>query len=710
MKKNLIYLILISLTILCSQGFSSAKIPLQKTQELKHEVSVTLKLIQVYVTDSAGNPVTGLNKDDFLIYDNNKLQKITEFERYALIPSEKTPESQATIKDQEPASQTKDIMNRKFFFFFDMANNNAKGFLKAQKAALHFIDNQLQPSDEVGVISYSVLKQLTLHEYLTTDRQVIRQVVERIGGTGRVGRVENFEAMIYQQITGESALDASQYNHPVQDGVPAHLKDPASAGLTRSGFNYFASGSLESNNRFERDAYKNQTHNLFSRIIDLAKAMRYISGHKHIIFFSSGIPYSLIHGVETSNPFQPQGYGVDTLLRNRFEELLKELSAANATVFSVNTEVLATNMTLPAQMKGEATLRRISQYTGGKFIGNVQNYAEILDTVQTFTGSYYVLGYYIDESWDGRYNSIKVSVTRPKCHVFAQKGYFNPKSFSKFNAMEKELHLIDLALTERPLLQTPLDLAMTALPFPYQQGSGVLLMAQILGEKIGKSIGEKAEIYFLVFDKKENLIDLKRKAVKISSLKRKNAYYYSLLPISAGLYKFRIVIRDMDTGNGAVGRYAMDIPDISAQGLKLFPPLFLAPGKSGLYVRGFVPKAMGNKFALLDYFPFDPEQSYPILGEIAGDAAKIQAVLRCSLHNLTKPVLKFKAALIEKSSKKSTALPVSILSGNKEGEMGTLLAEFQMPKMAPGEYLLVIIAEDISSQARSQTSTAFRIY
>lgn len=710
MKKNRIYLILISLTILCSQGFSSAKIPQKKTQELKYEVSVTLKLIQVYVTDSAGNPVTGLNKDDFLIYDNNKLQKITEFERYALTPSEKIPESPPPIKEQAPASSTKDIMNRKFFFFFDMANNNAKGFQKSQKAALHFIDNQLQPSDEVGVISYSVLKQLTLHEYLTTDRQVIRQVVERIGGTGRVGRVENFEAMVYQQITGESALDASQYGQPVQNGLPAHLKDPASAGLTRSGFDYFASGSVESNSRFERDAYKNQTRNLFSRIIDLAKAMRYISGHKHIIFFSSGIPYSLIHGVETSNPFQTQGFGVDTLLRNRFEELLKELSAANTTVFSVNTEVLATNMTLPTQMKGEATLRRISQYTGGKFIGNVQNYAEILDTVQTFTGSYYVLGYYIDESWDGRYNSIKVTVDRPKCHVFAQKGYFNPKSFSKFSAMEKEFHLIDLALTDRPLLQTPLDLAMTALPFPYKQGSGVLLMAQILGEKIGKSLGEKAEIYFLVFDKKENLIDLKRKAVKISSLKRKNAYYYSLLPISAGLYKFRIVIRDMDTGNGAVGRYAMDIPDISAQGLKLFPPLFLAPGKSGLYVRGFVPKAMGNKFALLDYFPFDPEQSYPILGQIAGDAAKIQAVLRCSLHNLTKPVLKFKAALIEKSSKKSTILPVSILSGKKEGEMGTLLAEFQMPKMTPGEYLLVVIAEDISSQARSQTSTAFRIY
>ena len=703
-------LIVLALTIFFSHGFSSEKTSQNKDQELQHEVSVTLKLIQVYVTDSSGNPVTNLKKDDFLIYDNDKLQEITEFERYALISPEKKSKSQPPIKDQEPARPTKNIMSRKFFFFFDMANNNYKGFQKAQKAALHFIDNQLQPSDEVGVISYSVLKQLTLHEYLTTDRQAIRQVVERIGGSGRVGRAENFEAMVYQQISGESALDASQYSQPVKGGAPAHLA--AQAGLTKSGFEAFAmsSGGILSNDRFNRNEYKTQTRNLFARIIDLAKAMRYISGNKHLIFFSSGIPYSLIHGVETSNPYQPVGYGVDSVLRNKFEELLQELSAANTTVFSVNTEVLAANMTLPSQMKGEATLRRISQYTGGKFIGNVQNYAEILDTVQTFTGSYYVLGYYIGESWDGRYNSIKVEVTRPDCKVFAQKGYFNPKSFSKVTAMEKELHLIDLALTESPLLQTPLDLSMTALPFPLQQGSGVLLMAQILGEKIGKSIGEKAEIYFLIFDEKENLLDLKRKAVETSTLKQKEAFYYSLVPIHPGSYKFRIVIRDMDTGNGAVGRCVMEIPDISAQGLKLFPPLLLASGKSGLYIRGHIPKDINNKFPLLDYFPFDPEKSYPMLGDIAGETTKIQAVLRCSMRNLDKPVLKVYAALIEKTSKISTSLPVSILDGNKEGEMGTLLAEFKMPQMAPGEYILVITAEDISSQARSETTTALKIY
>ena len=54
-------------------------------EELLHEVVVTLKLVQVHVTDKQGNPVTDLNQSDFILYDNGRLQKITEFERHALL-------------------------------------------------------------------------------------------------------------------------------------------------------------------------------------------------------------------------------------------------------------------------------------------------------------------------------------------------------------------------------------------------------------------------------------------------------------------------------------------------------------------------------------------------------------------------------------------------------------------------------------------------
>jgi len=37
-------------------------------EELQHEVTVTLKLIQVFVTDKKGNPVKDLTKEDFIVH------------------------------------------------------------------------------------------------------------------------------------------------------------------------------------------------------------------------------------------------------------------------------------------------------------------------------------------------------------------------------------------------------------------------------------------------------------------------------------------------------------------------------------------------------------------------------------------------------------------------------------------------------------------
>ena len=51
---------------------------------LKYEVSVTLKLIQVYVTDKGGKPVRDLTKDEFRLTDNGKPVTISAFEKHDL--------------------------------------------------------------------------------------------------------------------------------------------------------------------------------------------------------------------------------------------------------------------------------------------------------------------------------------------------------------------------------------------------------------------------------------------------------------------------------------------------------------------------------------------------------------------------------------------------------------------------------------------------
>ena len=71
MGKKILFLILVlTITVqpnLHELGWES--IPTQKNQkELQYDVTVVLKLVQVFVTDKNGNPVTDLTKDDFILH------------------------------------------------------------------------------------------------------------------------------------------------------------------------------------------------------------------------------------------------------------------------------------------------------------------------------------------------------------------------------------------------------------------------------------------------------------------------------------------------------------------------------------------------------------------------------------------------------------------------------------------------------------------
>ena len=85
MKRKIFLISLISTLFLYSQvnSFHSESLQVSKDQKaFQYEVTVVLKLVQVYVTDKKGNPVKDLTKDDFILHDNSKLQAITDFEAH----------------------------------------------------------------------------------------------------------------------------------------------------------------------------------------------------------------------------------------------------------------------------------------------------------------------------------------------------------------------------------------------------------------------------------------------------------------------------------------------------------------------------------------------------------------------------------------------------------------------------------------------------
>ncbi|MCX6577165.1 MAG: VWA domain-containing protein [Candidatus Aminicenantes bacterium] len=674
---------------------------------LQHEVSVTLKLIQVYVTDKKGKAVQDLQKSDFIVSDNGQPKEITEFEKHLLAgppaktaPSAPTEKIVPTVVPPQPQ-----VLRRKFFLFVDFAFNNQNGIQKAKEAALHFIDKEAGYDDEVGLISYSTLKGLTIHEYLTIEHQKIRKALEALNVKDIAGRAEDVEEEYWRQaVEGPISLGGV---------VSAKVASPADW----------------------RQEMKNQAQNFILKLTALAKALRYVPGQKHFLLFSTGIIRSLIYGGHMGNADGGRFDAGDFVLRTQNDEMLKELSSANCTVFTFDTRRTAkvpslftydeqtfgtggrniftasgaqqstTSVFKDDMLTGLDTLKKLSGTTGGKYYSNIENYEKNLDQVQNLTGSYYVLGYYISEQWDGRYHDLKVEVKRKGLEVRAQAGYFNPKPFREFSDMEKRLHLYDLALSDRPLFQSPLTAGMTSLSGPATDAPYLFILTKIPAATIEKLTGSKVEIVSLIFDEQDNLADLRRAEENFARHQGKDVFYASSAVLQPGNYKCRLVIRDLETGSAAVASAKVHVSPKPEQGIRLHPPLLLVPAKNSVYLEGRLPGKKEDKAARIswnDYYPFDPGAFSPFIGELREGTSKITAVVPCTVKGIPLPTVAYTAHLLNSAGEK---IPVAISSLNRviKDDVRIQLLEFQLGELKPGNYVLYILAEELTTKAVSHT-------
>ena len=640
---------------------NSESIQTKKDQKaLQHEVTVTLKLVQVYVTDKQGNPVTDLTKDDFILYDNGKLQTITDLEKHFLAKPKKKEEKLKETK-LPPSREIPSRMNRKFIFLF--ATGGISGISKSKKAAHHFIDTQIQPTDEVGVMSYSWLTGFTLHEYLTSNMEKVKKAIKEIKGFQGPG------------IRGSAGMTMESERTRAEAGA----KRPE--GFSLKSFSTYIPP--------EKESQISRTNDFINGLKELAKSMRYIPGNKNVIFFSDGIPRSFLFG------------GFQTL-RENYEDMGKEFAASNSPVHAVS-------MIGPGI---EESLQMLSELSGGQYFHTVDYYEKIAEQIQSFTSNYYVLGYYIDEKWDGKYHEIKVEVKRKRCEAHAQGGYFNPKPFTEYTEFEKQLHLIDLALGENPYFQEPLNFNVMALPFSEKKESNFVLLSKIPQDKIPEVTEGKTELITFIFDTENNIVASTKGKINFSQIPQKTIYHYAISSISAGQYECRVVIRNLETGNAAVASTSVIIPEQLDSGIRLYPPLLLIPEKEAFYLRASETqkeKKEGKALSIIDIYPLLSKRHSPLVEDLEQGITKILGVIRCSVAYIQKPNIELSAYLIDHSSGQKTLLSFSILSSERTEDTDVLFIEIQLPELKPGKYYLEITAEEIKSKSRSEVRTSLNV-
>lgn len=313
----------------------------------------------------------------------------------------------------------------------------------------------------------------------------------------------------------------------------------------------------------------------------------------------------------------------------------KELASSSSAVHAVYTEgsryLLKKNPVV-----GMDSLKMLSKISGGKYFNDVVHYEAISKEIQNSTRNYYVLGYYIDDKWDSKYHEVKVKVKRKGCQVHAQAGYFNSKPFSELSKFEKRLHLIDLAMSDTPYFQELTRFSLIALPCSQKNESNFVLLSEISLERIKEIIGGKIELVTLIFDSENKIADSCQGEVNFSLIPKKKVYY-SIFSLQPGQYECRVVIRNLETGKGAVASSSVKIPEKLGSGIRLYPPLFLIPDKEAYYLKASKPqkeKAESEPLSLINIYPWLSNKHSPLLEELDRGVSRLLAVVRSSIINI----------------------------------------------------------------------------
>jgi len=624
---------------------------------LQHQVTVTLKLIQVFVTNDKVKPALDLERSDFVLYDNGAPQTITDFEKHVLPAPEAEPAQAAPAPP--PARETAPLLKRKFIFFIDYGRNDLEGLGKARKAAVEFLDTKVQQDDEVALFSFSTASGLTLHEYFTSDHGKVRAAIMKMRDAPGISESGMSDVSFDHESMGMDILDRQVFS---RHGGHA-------GGVGR---------------------------NLFAEVGEWAKALRTIPGQKNIIFFSRGFGGGVVRPGAPDNSF--------------FQMMARELASANAPVFTVNTTTGVLGK-LAAGVFPEASLEYLSKTTGGKYLGEVDYSRRIAAEIQDATSNYYVLGFTIAAAWDGKFHDIKVEVRKPGHKVYVQRGYFNPLPFNKLSPVEKHLHLLDLALAEKASSKRSLDIPLTAVAFSDEKAANTLLLSEVSVLSIREAVGDPTEFISLILDRNKSLVDGKRFEIDWKSMRGEKVFQYATVALAPGQYDCRVIIRNLEDGRAAVGSCSVEVGGPRAEGPTLFPPLFLVRGPEAQYLNATTP-AKGDPAAgvsISAIFPFPPKEYVPLVGSLERGQDLLGAAVRCVWKGNRSGEMELSAWLSPEGSDERTQVEMTIVNSASRDETDFYLMEFEILGLLPGRYRLEIIAEDVATGLNLRTAGWFLV-
>lgn len=368
--------------------FASISIFPQQPTPLVEAIEVRVANVDVVVRDHAGNPVVGLTKYDFVLYDDKKQQTITNF--YEVRHGE-DPTAPPGAEPDVPL----EVRRKRIVVFVDAASITPVRKKKVLDSLNRFLDH-MRPEDQCMLVAWR--SKLEIITPFTHDKQILAKGIEAIS---------HFDA------GGERS--AEMINR-VRLFVQSEIHDAE--------LGFVGWGEAYNNSRLTVNRYGErllvEERQLADALDTITTTMAGLDGKKVLLLVSEALPkspaaelYTYVN--EEIGPHLPRqantawsetatgipGSNVEQLIDN----FAHTASERGVTVYTIGTAATDSDIasdektpvdhtyTFARDANTASTLQDIAEVTGGVAITRTSNFDLAFDTISRDLSSYYSLGY-----------------------------------------------------------------------------------------------------------------------------------------------------------------------------------------------------------------------------------------------------------------------------------------------------------------------------
>jgi VWFA-related protein len=519
-------------------------------QEPSFKVDTKLVVINVTVKDKSGNLITNLKKEDFQLLEDGAPQTISVFELQRLnnellapvsfgLAGPRTLEERAPATAPAPTGPIRYQDRRLLTLFFDLSSMQPGEQVRAQQAAIKFLQTQMTASDLVSIMTFG--NRLKVVEEFTGDRDRLLGALRKLS-------------------LGEASDLADTAQTAAEEG-----DDSGSFVADETEFNIF------------------NTDRKLTALEDAAKKLSIYPEKKALVYFSSGVGKT---GVENQSQLKAT---VNAAVRANVSfypidsrGLVAITPAGDASTASPR----GTGVFSGSKQSGvrasfndsQETLYSLAADTGGKAMLDSNDLTLGIRQAQTDISSYYVIGYYSTNSADdGKFRRVQVRVaSQPQAKLDYRSGYYASKVFAKFTASDKERQLEEALTLDDPVSELPLALEVDYFRVAKDRYF-VPISVKIPGSAVGlskKGAKEATDLDFIgqVRDASGKLVSGVRDEITVklneadaARIGQRHLQYDAGLMLAPGAYSLRFLARENLTGKMGTFETKFTVPDLNGE-------------------------------------------------------------------------------------------------------------------------------------------------